>query len=208
MSEGQGASGQLAENQAMPRSNLRTPISTSPHSSAVSFLPSWKARVLTVDNASPFNCEYLRATARSWSIPVMEDVSAILPQMSTAILPKDKGGTFGYSTDMNRDQLLEWIDRRLKVKGLNDSAASIKAGHRDAIRNIRRARALPKIETIRALAEVLGEPPEEIGAASAPPANRIPTLDELRSRLAEARRSVEELETTISTLERWQQKAG
>lgn len=122
---------------------------------------------------------------------------------------------FGYLTEMKRSELLQWIDRRLEAKGLNDSSASIMAGHRDAIRNIRRSRSLPKIETIRALVEVLGDPPVEALPAILAMPERILTLDELRSRLENAKKvaaaattEVQEIETTISTLERLQKQAG
>lgn len=205
-SDGHGASGQCAENQRIPCSRRLTPM-PAPHSSAVSFLPSLKARVLTVANASCFSCEYLRATVRSWSMPVMEDISAILPQVSTVILPKAKNGFFGYPADMDRGQLLEWIDRRLKATGHNDSSASKLAGHTDMIRNIRRDRAMPKIESIRDLAKVLGDPPVELLAAPMPNGQAW-TLEELRAHLAAAEKQVHDIKSAISTLERLGKKAG
>lgn len=214
-SDGQGASGQWTENHVIASSRRRVWISA-PHSIAASFLPSLSARVDTVDSASPSICEYARATVRRCSIPVMTEISVILPRMSTAILPKAKIVPFGYPTSMGRDELLQWIKDRLLATKLSESKASKMAGHRDALRNFRLGKANPKIETWKALAKVLKAPFPGLDEDDiAPTGAKLPTLEKLRERLAEAEdrlveteKNVNDLKTTISTLERLQEKTG
>lgn len=68
--------------------------------------------------------------------------SVELPHLSTVILPVIVDRVAGHTTGMNSPplpEILDRIDQRLKLLGSNDARASKKAGHPDAIRNMRRA---------------------------------------------------------------------
>ena len=174
---------------------------SAPDSIADNFLPSLKTRELTVDRPTRSISEYARATAKSCSIPVIDGISVILPRKSTAILPKDKISRPGYVFAMGFEELHEWVKRRLKAKGLSEYRAASLAGHPDSLRNIRRRIAMPKIETLRHLAEVLGEPPPGLFDGAAAPTKHF-TIAELEERLKKAEREVEDLKSAISTLKR------
>lgn len=118
---------------------------------------------------------------------------------------------------MELSEIKAWIERRLKEKELSPHKASKLAGHPDSIRNILREKAYPKITTLRAIADVLGEPPPGLLNGTAKeeqlPPDKPFTLDELRASLAKAKeevearkKEVESLESAIATLEAWQQK--
>jgi hypothetical protein len=176
-SDGQGASGQLSENQRRAPSSRRTCMSAPP-ASAPSFLPSSKARELTVVSSICSIAAYSRATMRSCSIPVMDAISVNLPGKSTAILPDAQIVDSGQITGMNLTVLLRNIENRLTVLDISADAASRKAGRPDAIRNLRRAVREGKggmtIQTLAALAKALETTQEDLTRPPdpVPPVNR------------------------------------
>lgn len=149
---------------------MRLTLISAPHSSAASFLPSFKARELTVVRGTPSSSAYRRATFKSESIPDMLGISVSLPVKSTAILPDAQLYKAGHSTGMDLTVVLENIERLLKVRKLSAHKASDLAGKPDAIRNIKRkieggiqGNSLA-IETLDALAKVLGTTSDELRA--------------------------------------------
>lgn len=137
-SAGQAASGQLSENHCIARSSRRTWMSAPP-SIAPSFLPSSNARELTVDSPTPSISAYARATDSRCSMLLMPQLSVILPDKSTAILPGAEPVNSGHPTGMDLPAILQRIELRLKTLGLSPDAAARAAEVPDAIRNIRRA---------------------------------------------------------------------
>jgi hypothetical protein len=136
-SEGQSPSGQRSENQRIASSSLPT-VMSAPSSKAASFFPSLNARELTVDNGTSKILPYARATRSSCSIPDMHPISVNVPVLSTANLPDAQQLSSGHSTGMDLRALLTNIDRHIRILKTSDNAVSIKAGHEDAIRNLRR----------------------------------------------------------------------
>lgn len=162
MSAGQSASGQWSENHCIVLSSRRT-LMPAPASMAAIFLPSLKARELTVDKATPSASAYARATESSCSMPFMPTLSVNIPGKSTAKLPGALPGNPGHSTDMDIGDLLQRIEQRLDVLKLSADDAARQAGVPDAIRNIRRAvdkgKGGPTARTLAALAKVLQTTP-------------------------------------------------
>ncbi len=121
-------------------------------------------------------------------------------------------------------EILEWVYRQLKKKKLSKAKASMKvAGNPEVIRNMERGRGRPKIETLRELARVLGDPPHGLlYGDAAPPPQQEPsgsldvlsieyieaTLEEARLRKQQADAEVEALEVTLATARRLLQKSG
>lgn len=102
---------------------------------------------------------------------------------------------------MDRLKILQWVNGRLKARGLSVAKAEKLAGCRDAIRNLKRGRSLPKVGALWALADVLGEPPP--GLFDAPRASPVAlTLDEAKDLLAEMEQQVEDMKAAIRILER------
>lgn len=138
----QAESGQLDENHATARSNLPVCMSA-PVRMALSFLVSPNTRQLTVVSEAPVATEYADANAKSWSIAViLAEISVILPQVSTVILPVASPAVFrslSAAMEDSLDRVLARIERRLAALGKTATAASREAGKPDAIRNIRRA---------------------------------------------------------------------
>ncbi len=139
--DGHGPSGQLSENHCIARSSRRTWMSAPP-SIADSFLPSSKARELTVERPTPSMSAYARATASNCSIESMLPISVNLPDKSTAILPDAMAVGSGHLTEMTETDwtaVLSNIEARLKTLRMSPHAASKRAGHLDAIRNLERS---------------------------------------------------------------------
>lgn len=192
-SAGQSAAGQLSENHCIVFSNRRTWISA-PRSIAPSFLVSPSARQLTVDKSKPSDAAYARATVISCAMPLINDISVKLLRKSTANLLRDDPVNSGYSTAMELKDVLAWIDTRKRVLGLSDAEVEKKAGRPSLVQNMRKTiknghGSLPKVASLRALAEVLGEAPaallEPLTPLSGKPSqNDSSALDELRERQA------------------------
>lgn len=158
-SSGQSPSGQFSENQRSARSKRPT-VKSDPVSSAPSFLPSLKARELTVDKGMRSISAYRRATVSSCSIPDITDISVNVPVLSTAILPDAQNSRSGQSTGMDLAVVLQNIERLLELKQRSADAVSRAAGVPDAIRNLKRTvrgkiKAAPTMRTIAALADEL-----------------------------------------------------
>lgn len=200
--EGQSTdAGQWSENHCIVFSKRLTWMSA-PRSSAPSFFVSPKARQLTVERSMPSIAAYARAVMRSSSMPFMQSISVKLPLMSTVILPEATIGNSSYITGMGNDEIMQWIEPRLKARKISANRASKEAGVPDAIRNIKRGLSKPKIETLWALAKVLGEPPPGLFERVADPlSSPLPTLDDLRAER-------ERLDITISVLEARQKRTG
>ncbi len=198
-SDGHAPSGQLSENHCIARSSRRTWMSA-PDSIAVSFLPSSKARELTVESSIPSSAAYERATVSKCSMLDMTGISVNLPRLSTAILPGARIVGSGYITDMEPTEILAWVDARKKALGIkSDAAVGKKCGHPDVVRNMRRGLSSPKLPALRALAKALGEPPA--GLFDMPQQRTgLPSLDEMEAERQELLRQAEELRITIDVL--------
>lgn len=203
---GHSASGQWSENHCIALSSRRTWMSA-PDSMAESFLPSSKARELTVERPTPSCSAYVRATTSKCSMLDMAPISVILPRKSTAILPNAPSTRPGYITGMELSEILAWVDFRKAALGIkSDAAVSKKAGHPDVIRNMRRGLSRPKTAALRDLAKVLGNPPP--GLFDEPSRSTgLPTIEEMEAELVALRRQAEELEITINVL-RARKRAG
>lgn len=136
-SDGHSPSGHLSENHCKARSRRPT-LMSEPDSNALSFLPSLRARELTVESGTPSISPYRRATLRSASMPDMDRISVSLPVLSTVKLPGADPVNSGHSTGMDHDILLENIERLLKIQKVSADAVSKAAKRPDAIRNLRR----------------------------------------------------------------------
>lgn len=193
-SEGHGPSGQLSENHCIARSSRRTCISAPP-SIAVNFLPSSKARELTVVSETPSNAAYARATVSSASMLAIPQISVNLPGKSTAILPDARVVGSGHSTGMDWRPLITLIDKALAAKKLSADRASREAGHPDAIRNMRR-KAEGKLkggitfDTVMDVAKILDLTPESVCRAvmglQQPTDDRAAMAEQILSDLREA----------------------
>jgi hypothetical protein len=136
-SAGQSPSGQFSENHLNARSSRPT-LMSDPSSRALSFLPSSKARELTVESGTPSISPYARATRSSCSIPDIPGISVSLPDKSTVKLPDYQPVSTGYSTGMDLHIILANIERRLKKLKMSAHEASLASGHEDVIRNLKR----------------------------------------------------------------------
>lgn len=108
---------------------------------------------------------------------------------------------------MEPDTILAWIDDRKRALGIKSDAKVEKLAKRpDAIRNLRRGRSMPKIQTLRALETVLGNPPE--GLFDQPvAAGSMPSIEELEAELAYHQDCTEKLKITLAVL-RGRKRAG
>lgn len=210
--------GQFSENQIIVFSSRRTWMSA-PRSSAPSFLVSPSARQLTVDKSMRAISAYACATERSWSIPVMTEISVKLPHSSRVMLPHAEIIPCGYPTGMKakdniRIELLKWIDEGLSKTSLSESAAEKKAGHPSAIRNLRKGKSQSwQTQIIRAFIGIFGEPPAALmsvmfNGAPTRPANHTLSIDEVKAELAASERHSEELRTTIRIMEQLSKRTG
>lgn len=208
MPEGQGAvSGQLSENHRKARSRRRTWMSAPP-SMAASFLPSLKARELTVERLTPSSSAYDRAKESSCSILPMRRISVNLPHLSTAILPDAQFVGSGHITEMDLTALLSNIEALLRSKKMSASKASRLAGKPDAIRNIQRkvrdgVHGGVNTTTIDALAKVLGTTTQELISSARVPApltNGEDIQQELESLLAQRGRIDRRIEALEASL--------
>lgn len=201
---GQSPEGQLSENQSMARSNRRTWMSA-PASIAASFLPSSKARELTVESSTPSSAAYARATVSKCSMLDMPRISVSLPHKSTANLPDVVSILSGHSTGMELSTILARIDRRLAELGWSDHFASMKSGHQDAIRNIRRAieagRQGVSSKTLADLAKTLEIPLATLIAPNDEGKKKPPTVDELRQQREELLDQLTTIQTRIAAME-------
>jgi hypothetical protein len=170
-SVGHGAAGQCSENQSSARSSRRTWMSAPP-SIAASFLPSSKARELTVVSGMPSSAAYARATDSKCSMLLIPEISVNLPGLSTAILPDAKSVGSGHLTGMDLTAVLSNIEARLAELDKSADAVSRAAGKPDAIRNLRRAIKSGKggftMKTLVALARALETSPEALLSTSRP----------------------------------------
>lgn len=210
--------GQFSENQVIDFSSRRTWMSA-PRSSAPNFLVSPNARQLTVDNSMPSMSAYACATERSWSIPVMAEISVKLPHSSRVMLPQANLSASGYATAMKakdniRTELLKWIDDGLSKTGLKQTAAEKKAGHSSAIRNLRTGKSdswSPGV--IRDFIGVLGQPPAALTKAlldgtSALSANHMSPIERMEAELAAIERRADELRNAIRVWKQVSEQAG
>lgn len=201
-SAGQGVSaGQLSENQRNVRSRRPTVI-PAPPSIARSFLPSRKTRELTVETVNRLLSAYARATVSSPSVPDMTPLWVRLPDKSMGLLPRAHDHLFGYFTEMELKDILAWIDARKEATGLSDLQASKKAGHPYVIQNMRKTLrnghgSRPKVETLKDLAKVLGEPPAALFDSTAI-GEDLETV--LETRLAALEAEAERVRTTLQVI--------
>jgi hypothetical protein len=100
---------------------------------------------------------------------------------------------------MEVPEILEWVDRRQRELKLKDAATSRKAGHPDVIRNMRRGLSRPKTAALRALAQVLGDPPPGLFDEPSGPA-AFPMLAEMEAEREKLLQEAEALRITIETL--------
>jgi hypothetical protein len=200
-------SGQLSENQRIARSKRPTLISA-PSSKARSFLPSSKARELTVERGTSSNSAYARATL---SKSLMADIGAMsvsLPVKSTAFLPGVEVFPSGYPTDMELAVILQNIERLLKARGISADEASRKAGHPDAIRNAKRklkrgSKGSMRADTLAALARVLGVTQNDLARSDRV---RAPPIPGLREALLAQRAFIDEQIAALDEAEAMAQK--
>lgn len=223
--------GQFSENQIIVFSSRRTCMSA-PRSSAPNFLVSPNARQLTVDSSMPSMSAYACATERSWSIPVMTEISVNLPHQSRVMLPHASFLTSGYSTAMKtkeniRAELLKWVAAGLTSKKLKPAAAEKKAGHPSAIRNLRSGKSdIWRPDIIHDFAMVFGPPPSSVFDSTStqsppaePDANLPPSIESMITKMEaeaaaserqaeESRARAEELRAAIRVWKQVLEKTG
>ncbi len=219
--DGHLAPGQLSENHCIVRSSRRTCMSA-PASIAGSFLVSRSARQDTVEISNPSESAYARATVISCSMPVMTPISVKLLRKSTAILLRDRSVDSSYPTGMELRDVIAWVDARQSALGLSDRQAEKRANSPSLIQNMRKTLkkgqgSLPKLGSLRALADVLGDPPpdlfEPLAALNGRRSQRVNSSADAVARLRaeqefyrqkerEFRQKAEALETALAVLQR------
>lgn len=186
---GQGASGQWSENHCIVRSSRPT-LMSAPSAIADSFLPSLKARELTVVKGTPSILAYARATVSRASMLDMGGISVSLPGLSTAILPEAAVVHSGHSTGMTKlEIILHNVERILVSRDLSAN----ETGVGEAIRNMRRKvrkgllGGSPRVDVLMRIAAALKTDLATLTNPPAPPAVPEGDAPQLREFLLEQR---------------------